>query len=128
MYHGEVTRLTDVGGRSVGALRAAGAMWDLADVSALLEAACMMSLRPREALELDNEVRPLAERLGHHGALFVEDMAGGLSHIVIDGRLQAHEELTRQGISRWQQAGEIGPWSPRFQGGASEYPRIDGHD
>ena len=119
LYHGEISRMTDAGLRSVEALRAAGAMWDVADVSALLQAARMMSLHPQEALELDNKVRPLAERLGHHGALFVADMSRGLSQVVLDGRLETHEESTKRGISRWQQAGEIGPWMGSLMFGTS---------
>ena len=110
LYYGEVTRIIEIGRRSADELRRAGAMWDLADVSSIVHAGHMMSLRPRETLELDNEVRPLAERLGHHGAFLIADLARGLSQVVLKGGLEQHEEFARQGIIRWQQAGEVGPW------------------
>ena len=109
-YYGEATRVDEIGRRSVDELRRAGAVWDLADVSAVSEVARFFLGRPKEAVQLDLEVRPLAERLGHHGAMLLADIGHGLSEVMLDARLDRFETYARHGIEAWLGVGQLGPW------------------
>ena len=109
-YHGEGAQLGEVSRRSADELHRAGAVWERADAFGVSQVAQFFLGRPKEVVRLDGELRSVADRIGHHGALFLADISRGFSDVMLDGRLDAYEKYARRGIEEWQRAGQLGPW------------------
>src|SRR5260370_21956089 len=57
--------------RAAELIRAAGALWDLADGLPFVQLALVLAGRPADVARIAEVAEPLARRLGHHGALMV---------------------------------------------------------
>ncbi|MFY9613994.1 MAG: AAA family ATPase, partial [Candidatus Dormiibacterota bacterium] len=71
-WFGEMARSTELGLEAAVLLRQEGMLWDLVNMLSFVEIAMHWMRRTEEGMAIHAEVRPLAERLGHHGALLVD--------------------------------------------------------
>ncbi|MBI1874275.1 MAG: hypothetical protein HYS05_10390, partial [Acidobacteria bacterium] len=121
LNHAESRQVVDVGRRAAGELRRVGGLWELTFVLSLLEMNLVWLGRLDEAATCDDELRPLARRLGHRLALFLADWASMERELMRTGDLDAYEAAARQALDaclRAAQAGPIASFSYVFVGAA----------
>jgi DNA-binding CsgD family transcriptional regulator/tetratricopeptide (TPR) repeat protein len=95
--------------RAAGLTRAAGALWALADGLPFVQLALILNGRPHDVVRLGEEVEPLAQRLGHYGALMTAGRARLLAEIT-KGDLAAVQALAARDLQLCEEHGL--PWSP----------------
>jgi tetratricopeptide (TPR) repeat protein len=107
-YYGEFSGVASVGVRGAETLRHVGDLWELALVLGHVQLSLVCSGRFDQAASVDQELRPLAVRLGHRIPLILSDLARATQALALTGELDALEEAGRRGIDDWRRAG---PWS-----------------
>ena len=115
---GEFRQAVDVGTRAADALRRVGDLWELADVLGFLELNLNYVGRLGDGAACDDELRPLALRLGQHSALACADWATLPRDLMRTGDLQSFDALARQKLDAWQRAGLPVFFSHLFVGAA----------
>ena len=101
------TRALAMADRAADLTRTAGALWDLADGLPFVQLAMILAGRPIEVAHLGEEVEPLAQRIGHYGALMVAGRCRLLTEIM-SGDLAAVESSALKDLSLCEQTGL--PW------------------
>ncbi len=102
---GEFRRAVDVGNRAAHALRHVRDLWELADVLGFLELNLNYVGRLDDGVTCDDELRPLALRIGHHSALGCADWASLPRDLMRTGDLEAFDAATRHKLEAWRRAG-----------------------
>ena len=105
----EVAEVAELGYEAARLLRSAGALWELANGLGFLAISLVQLGRFKEAAEVDGDLEPLAQRLGHHFALIGFALrARGQRNFYVSGRLDALETFARQDLELCRSAGM--PW------------------
>jgi len=115
---GEFRQSVDLGRRAADALRHAGDHWELADVLGFLELNRNYVGHLDEGAACDEELRPLAVRLGHHSALACADWASLPRDLMRTGDLETFDAAAQQKLDAWQRAGLPVFFSHLFVGAA----------
>jgi serine/threonine protein kinase/tetratricopeptide (TPR) repeat protein len=103
--YGEFRQAADIGERAADALREVGDLWELADALGFLELNLNYVDRLKDGVSCDEELRPLALRLGHYTALTCADWATLPRNLMQTGDLDAFDAAARQKLDMWQRAG-----------------------
>ena len=98
----------DAGVRAADVLRAAGDLWGLSVVLGFLLVSLTSLGRFDEALAMDEELRPLAERIGNHGALMQHRRMNGLIAFFRSGDIDGLEAFAQEDRRFCEAAGL--PW------------------
>ena len=107
-YYGAFQDLLEAGDRALVQLRTTGDAWNEAYTVGIQQFARVFLGRAREMLTTDGMLRPLAERLGQHQALFLADWALGSADLMLTGRLAESETFFESRIEGWRGAGVLG--------------------
>ena len=118
-YYAAFSEELDVGRRAVTELQGAGDVWQATYTEALMQYGRMFLGRPREILEVDAASRPVAQRLGHHQALFPMDVWSGVADLMLTGHRVECEEFFERRIERWRGAGALGWMGHLYVGSAA---------
>jgi tetratricopeptide (TPR) repeat protein len=102
---GEFRQASDVGERAADALREVGDLWELADALGFLELNLNYVDRLNDGVRCDEELRPLALRLGHYTALTCADWATLPRNLMQTGDLDAFDAAARERLDVWRRAG-----------------------
>ena len=89
---------------AVSAVRSTGDLWRFAEFLSITIACLWMCGRPTETGELEHELGPLAERLGHTNAWWVNDIYRVLISLTTEGDLVAAKRQATAGLERAQAA------------------------
>ncbi len=104
----ELSQQYDTAMRASDLLRSSGDLWDLTDALWLGQIATLFMGQLHRAEELGREAEPLAERLGHLGALAFTRRWTGMARFMRSGDLAQFEEMAQADLSICESA-EM-PW------------------
>jgi tetratricopeptide (TPR) repeat protein len=106
-FYGQYREAVEVGRQAFDLLRSQRMLWEAANVLGFLQW-CQLSIgQVAEALELHQELAPLAHKLGHHGALNI-DLNTMIPVHLAAGDLDAAENEAQQGLELCLASGM--PW------------------
>ncbi|MEE8346410.1 MAG: tetratricopeptide repeat protein, partial [Dehalococcoidia bacterium] len=92
-YYMQAPETVDAGLRAAELLRAAGDLWDVADVLWYPQYALLLLGRLDEAAKIGEELEPLATRVGHMGALLIAGRARGVRDFLLTGDIDGYGEF-----------------------------------
>jgi tetratricopeptide (TPR) repeat protein len=104
----EVREVVEAGQEAAEPLRAAGELWELANGLGFVAISLLSLGRFDEAAAVDGELEPLAQRIGHHGALMNALRARGQRDFFVSGRLDGLEAFATHDLALCRSAGM--PW------------------
>jgi class 3 adenylate cyclase/tetratricopeptide (TPR) repeat protein len=90
--------VVDTGRRAMEVLRLAGDLWPLVDALWPTQFALVYLGRLDEAVNIGEELDPLASRLGHLGALVMARRGRGLRELMLTGDIDKFEEFARDDL------------------------------
>ena len=108
MWYLQPREALDAGLRAAELLRSAGDLWVLAETLYCTQYALNFLGRFDEAARIAVEAEPLAERLGHLGALLAVRIGSGLNDLILTGDIDRFEEFARAHLELCRSAGM--PW------------------
>jgi tetratricopeptide (TPR) repeat protein len=108
LYYAQFRTVVEVGMRAVELLREAGDVWELVNVLWYPQLAFNLLGRFDEAAEIEQELEPLASRLGHIGALLYARRSHGLRDLMLSGDIDEFAEFATRDMELCQSAGI--PW------------------
>jgi tetratricopeptide (TPR) repeat protein len=91
-YHMQWHEVLDSGLRAAGFLRSAGDLWHLAEVLYPVQIAHFALGHLEESAQIGAELETLANRVGHHGALWVSNLVTAIRELVHTGDLERLRE------------------------------------
>ena len=118
-YYSDFADQLKAGRRAIKELEAAGDAWQPAYTSGLMQLGLMFLGRPREIRRTDAACRLVAQRLGHHQALFPMDLASGVAELLLTGQIAECERFFSRGMERWRGAGALSWFAHLYLGCAA---------
>jgi hypothetical protein len=106
--YSEYNQAVESGRRAAAELRRVGDLWELASVLGFVEIHLSCLGRLNESAACDEELRPIADRLGHYGALLCADGTRAVCQLMRTAHLDAFEAYGRHSLE-WSK--RAGPWS-----------------
>jgi class 3 adenylate cyclase/tetratricopeptide (TPR) repeat protein len=107
-FYAQIREVLDTGLRAADLLRSARDLWLLATVLWVPQWALLNLGRHDEAAEIGEELEPLANRVGHLGALLVTRRVRGFSDMMLTGELGRMEKFAREDLELCRRADM--PW------------------